>query len=152
MLYECHHTWRSSQIAPHFTAMHGSLRLFPSLICTLKCCCQQSLQYVWPHSMVVAVATGTSQKQHPHSISPDIGTAWQSVQPQQQEIRSATHSYKGHTCNGQLFNKSKAVPSGVSASDREVTPADRYTASSFLSASVPAQTAVRNIQEDNQLM
>ena len=33
--------------------------------------------------MVVAVATGTSQKQHPHSISPDIGTAWQLVQPQQ---------------------------------------------------------------------
>ena len=39
--------------------------------------------------MVVAAATGTSQKQQPHSISPDVGTAGQQLALGQAEIRSS---------------------------------------------------------------
>ena len=62
-------TFSSSHAAPHLTPMQGSLRLLPSLICTLQCWLQQSLQKMCPHPMSVVSLRGTSQKQQPQATS-----------------------------------------------------------------------------------
>lgn len=62
--------------------------------------------------------------------------------------RSGRHSMVSLVGDNSLCtDRLTASPSGVLASDLEVTPADRYTASSLLSASVPKQMEVSKLQE-----
>ena len=64
-------TFSSSQMVLHLSCMHLMRRLFPSVICTLKCPRQQSLQKKCPHSIAETCAASQQQKQHWQSTGPD---------------------------------------------------------------------------------
>lgn len=123
--------------------------LCPSVICMLKCCFQQLLQKVCPHSMVLAALHSTSQKHVPQDTEASVPRSkrtalnWPSDGPvgidrcsvAQGPCNNASHSHADQGTTG------AAPPCSVgSSSECDVTLATRKACSCPLSASRPAIT------------